>query len=118
MKKVFVLLLAVCLLLVGCREGAQPEKTEPSETQDAGYDILEPYFTGTVTEKFDGGCLVKVTDIGNGNFAVGQDVEVHTDVPGCPDYQVGDSLTISFDGKVTCSLPPQVVCVSVIHVNE
>lgn len=119
-KNLVFLLVVVCLLsFVGCKastEAQQPD-TQPSQTQKSEYDILEPYFTGKVLEKMDGSCLVEVTDTGNGNFAVGQQVLVHINMPGCPEYGVGASLIISFDGKMTCSLPPQIVGVN-IHVNE
>ena len=113
-KNLVFLLVVVCLLsFVGCK--ASVEVPEPSREEQR--DILEPYFTGKVLEKMDGSCLVEVTDTGNGNFAVGQQVLVHINMPGCPEYGVGASLIISFDGKMTCSLPPQIVGVN-IHVNE
>lgn len=108
-KRMSILLILICVFaLGGCKEQAR----------EGGVDILNPYFTGKVLEKMDGSCLVEVTDAGNGNIAVGQQVMVHMNVPNCPDYAVGDLLTISFDGKMTCSLPPQIVGVSIVHVNE
>ena len=107
MKRILtILLVAVCLAaLVGCQAGSeQPQQTQPAQPQE----IQEPYFTGKVLEKYEDSCLVEVTDIGNGNFAVGQDVIVHMQNG---DFAVGDALIIVFDGKVTCSLPPQIACV-------
>lgn len=111
-KRLLILLLAVCLLaLAGCRAGTeQIPSTQPEQPQE----ITEPYFLGIVLEKYDESCLVEVTDVGNGNFAVGQQVVVHINVPDCPNFAAGDTLTIVFDGKMTCSLPPQIVCVAVI----
>ncbi len=81
------------------------------ETGEAGADVLNPYFTGKVREINEKGFLVEVTDTGNGNFAVGETVQVNTDLSNCPKYEIGDYLKISFDGKVALSLPPQVTSV-------
>ena len=108
MRKILSILLVVtCLFMLGGCKGNVEEQQEQR-------DILEPYFTGKVLEKYDESCLVEVTDAGNGNIAVGQQVVVHMNVPNCPDYAVGDLLTISFDGKMTCSLPPQVVGIAIL----
>lgn len=102
MKKIvaFALLAACILTLGGCR------------TNEEKQDILDPYFTGKVLEKYDGSCLMEVTDVGSGCLAVGQQVVVHMNIENCPSYAIGDSLTICFDGKMTCSLPPQIVGVA------
>ena len=75
-----------------------------------------PYFSGEVIEKNEKGFLVCVTDSGNGSFAVGEKVQVNTELAECPEYQVGDELRIVFDGKVAMSYPPQVT--SVYSVTE
>ena len=90
-------------------------------SNDEGSDILNPYFTGKVIEIYEKGCLLEVNDIGNGNFAVGDKVQVNTDILSCPEYTVGDFLRISFDGKVAQSYPPQITkvfMVSKINGNE
>jgi hypothetical protein len=48
--------------------------------EDPGHDILNPYFTGRVIEKYENNCLLEVTDIGNGNFFVGERLIVTTDI--------------------------------------
>ena len=111
MKKMLLILLALaCLLLCGCKaqEVEQPEEKKPE------MEIAEPYFTGEVLEIYGESFLAKVTDTGSGFLAVGQEVVVHINALDCPDFAVGDSLTIAFDGKMTCSLPPQVVGVAIL----
>ena len=120
MRKILsILLVAVCLLALGGCKGqvAQTPETDPSDTKTPALTAPSPYFTGKVLEKFDGSFLAEVTDVGDGNLAVGQQVVVHINTPDCPEFAVGDSLTISFDGKMTCSLPPQVVGVAIIRNN-
>lgn len=116
MKKIvsFVLTAAFILALGGCKgqEAQIPEKKKPEQS------LPEPYFTGKVIEKYDGSCLMEVTDVGSGCLAVGQQVVVHMNIPDCPDYEVGSCLTIAFDGKMTCSLPPQIVGVAMTKNNE
>lgn len=115
MKKMLLLLLALaCLLaLIGCKgQVAEVPETKPSEDQKV--EMAEPYFTGKVLEKYDGSCLMEVTEAGSGLLAVGQEVVVHINAPECPDFVVGDTLTVTFDGKMTCSLPPQVVGVAIL----
>lgn len=68
-----------------------------------------PYFTGKVLEKYENRCLMEVTDIGNGNFFVGETLIVNTDIAGADPYEAGDLLTITFDGKVALSYPAQVL---------
>jgi hypothetical protein len=50
---------------------------------------------------------MEVTDVGNGNFSVGNEVVVNSSM--LSNFQIGDMLNIQFDGKVTMSIPPQVV---------
>jgi hypothetical protein len=85
---------------------------------DEGRDILNPYFTGKVLEKYENSCLLEVTDTGNGNFFVGEKLVARTNIKNCPDYDVGDSLRISFDGKVALSYPAQVLNVYIVSKVE
>ena len=120
MKKLLsFLLVVICILALGGCKGqlAQTPDSDPTETTSPALTVPSPYFTGKVLEKFDGSFLAEVTDVGDGNLAVGQQVVVHIDTPDCPDFAVGDSLTIGFDGKMTCSLPPQVVGVAILKNN-
>lgn len=68
----------------------------------------QPYFYGKVVEKYDKSCLVKVTDKGNQYFSVGDLISVSTNIDSCPEYCVGDSLKIVFDGAVAESYPMQI----------
>lgn len=99
MKKLLAVLFVIACLctLIACNSSNEEN------------DTLNSYFTGKVTEVYEKRCLVEVTDTGNGNFTVGDKVVVNTDIPACPDYGIGDYLTISFDGKVALSYPPQVL---------
>ena len=100
MKKILLIgAVLVCLaILVACNQ-------EPTEL-----DTENPYFTGKVVGiEEDGRCLMEVTNVGNGNFYVGERIIVNTNVKDCPKYAVGDHLRISFDGKVALSLPGQVL---------
>jgi hypothetical protein len=81
----------------------------------AEIDRTKPYFTGEVMKKAEGGCLLAVTDVGNENYGLGNEVFVHIPSEGFPDYEVGDFLTVSFDGKMALSLPPQVTNVYAIY---
>ena len=67
-----------------------------------------PYFTGKVTEIYNESCLVEVTNTGNGNFEIGNTVQIHTRISNCPSFDAGDYLIITFDGKVAYSYPPQI----------
>lgn len=90
------------------------------ETNEGSTDIDEnnPYFIGKVVEKYDGSCLLEVTDIGNGHFYEGGLVVVNTNVKSCPEYSVGDHLRVLFDGRAAQSYPPQVFNVfSIIKVE-
>ena len=71
-------------------------------------DADTPYFTGKVIEAYDKYSLIKVTDTGNGNFETGTTVQIHTNISDCPSFDIGDYLTIYFDGKVAYSYPPQI----------
>lgn len=108
MKKLWIIFIGIiCLFILSACGGKKEEN-----------DILNPYFTGKVVEVYEKSCLVEVTDIGNGNFFVGEKVVVHTDNDNCPNYDLGDSLTISFDGKVALSYPPQIFNVSIVHKTD
>ena len=86
-----------------------------SETKDHAHILnessqlnTEHNFTGRILEKLEGeSYLMEVTDVGNGNFAVGNEVVVNSGM--LSNFQIGDMLNIQFDGKVTMSIPPQVV---------
>lgn len=100
MKKILLICaLLACLAVLGA---CQQQANEPFDTEN-------PYFTGKVIEIEERGCLLEVTDTGNGNFFVGEKVIVNTNIESCPNYKVGDHLRISFDGKVALSLPGQVL---------
>ena len=79
-------------------------------------DADTPYFTGKVIELYDKNCFIEVTDTGNGNFETGTTVQVHTNISGCPSFDIGDYLTIYFDGKVAYSYPPQLT--NVIKISK
>ena len=98
MKKLLaIMFIIVCLFtLIACNS-------------DDEQDILNPYFTGKVIEIYEKRCLVEVTDTGNGNFTIGDKVVVNTDIKNRPQFDIGDYITISFDGKVALSYPPQVL---------
>ena len=99
MKKILLICVAfACLFaLAACNQS-------PTEL-----DTENPYFTGKVIEIEARGCLMEVTNTGNGNFYVGERIIVNTNIKDCPKYAVGDHLRISFDGKVALSLPGQVL---------
>lgn len=77
-----------------------------------------PYFTGKVLEKSENRCLVEVTDTGNGNFFVGEILSVNTAISNRPDFEVGDFITVVFDGKVALSYPAQVLSVHEIRKTD
>ena len=93
------------------QSGCSHKHHTEDETGEEGVDVLNPYFKGKVLEINEKGFLLEVTDTGNGCFAVGERVQVNTDLSDCSEYKVGDYLRISFDGKVALSLPPQVTSV-------
>ena len=105
MKKVIsILLCCVCFLTVMSCRAREDDSLEPMDTSN-------PYFVGKVVEIYETRCLVKITDTGNGNFTVDDTIIVNTDIENCPEYEVGDCLRVSFDGKVALSYPAQVLCV-------
>lgn len=85
---------------------------------DVGNDILDPYFTGKVIEKYETSCLLEVIDIGNHNFAIGDKVIANTNVKNCPEYKVGDQLKISFNGIVSETYPVQINKVYIVSKVE
>ena len=102
MKKLLLVcaVLACLFALVACNQSP----TIPTEL-----DTTNPYFTGKVIGIEENGCLMEVTHTGNGNFYVGERIIVNTNIKNCPQYQIGDHLRISFDGKVALSFPGQVL---------
>lgn len=109
-----ILLVSVCLIAVcACQKNAaeQPELQESLDTDN-------PYFTGKVIDIVDKGCLMEVTDPGNGTFPIGEKIIVNTNIKGCPEYAVGDHLRISFDGKVALSYPGQVLNVFSVVITD
>lgn len=98
-KLISILLISACIVAI-CACQKKPEG--PLDTEN-------PYFMGKVLEIEERGCLMEVTNTGNGNFYVGERIIVNTNIEGCPKYKVGDHLRISFDGKVALSLPGQVL---------
>ena len=115
MRKLLLILLAVvCLLtLWGCK--AQEEEQPDAETPKA--ELSEPYFTGKVLEKYENSFLAEVIAADSEGLAVGQQVVVNVNTLDCPKFAVGDLLTVAYDGKMTCSLPPQVVGTVIIRQN-
>ena len=94
--------------IVSCAPVTEDTRGEESSVLDDHIDTQYPYFTGEVLEKYDFSCLVEVTDEGNCYLGFGNPVVVHTTLDDCPAYEVGDFLTVSFDGTVAQSFPPQV----------
>lgn len=75
-------------------------------------------FTGKVIELYEQSCLLEVTDNGNQGFTVGDLVSVNTNVTDCPEYKIGDHLTITFDGVVAESYPMQIFSVENIKKTD
>ena len=103
-------------LLKGCtsfdavNDGYKGDVTTSSkpESDESKKPSSEYNFTARLLEKTaDGNYLMKVTDVGNGNFAIGNEVVVISDM--LSHFNIGDTLNVQFDGKVTMSIPPQVV---------
>ena len=89
-------------------DGYKGNETTSPEPEINEVAPSEYHFTGRILEKLEGeSYLVEVTDVGNGNFAVGNEVVVNSSM--LSNFQIGDMLNIQFDGKVTMSIPPQVV---------
>lgn len=110
MKRIIsvLLVLTFVFILVGCN------------LENEGEDMTNsPYFTGKVLEKYEGSCLLEVTDEGNAYMGIGNLVVVRTNIEKCPEYEVGDYLTITFDGRAAQSYPPQIFNVfSVVKASE
>ena len=100
MKRITAVLLTMLCVLVfaACSSGDGSKDT----------DTAQPCFTGTVLEKYEKSCLLEVTDRGNQSLTVGALVTVNTDIENCPEYSVGDHLTITFDGMIAESYPMQI----------
>ena len=108
MKKIISLLLSLlCLFtLVSCT------KNNDEKPQNEENDI---YFVGRVTQTYDIGCMLEVTDLGNfGQLPIGSPVQLNTSVDNCPEYTLGDYLKVVFDGTVAESYPPQILYVTSI----
>ena len=110
MKRAFILILALlcALSLIACSK----DRGGKGDTNGAGDEALgDYYFSGKVIEIYETRCLLEVTDTGNGNFTVGDSIVVNTSIENCPKYDIGDTLTVVFDGKVALSYPAQVLSV-------
>ena len=105
MKRFLILILLLPLILIACDQPA----LQPPENSRC--------FSGKVIEINENSCLLEVTDSGDGCLEIGQQVIVATNISNCPRFQVGDSLTVYFDGKIAYSLPPQILGVSCIKRN-
>ena len=103
MKRIFVYLLTILSLVlgVGC---VKPQ----------GQHNERAYFTGKVIEILDDRILLEVTDKGNQNFAIGEQVYASTSLKNCPEIAKNDILKIEFDGCMALSLPPLVFRVHAI----
>ena len=97
MKRILIYLLTILSLVLGggC--------VKPHGQQKA-----EAYFTGKVVEILEDRILLEVTDKGNQNFALGEQVYASTSVANCPEIAKNDILKIEFDGCMALSLPPLV----------
>lgn len=104
-----IVLCAMAVSLAGCGE----EKATPSEDGGA-------YFTGEVTGVSNSTVLVKVTDSGNSGISKGSEAEVSvSETDGdFPEYEIGDTVRISFDGEVMETYPLRIKSVSEIVVTE
>ena len=103
MKKALSVLLVLTCLLTACQLGSGTETAR---------------FTGKVLEKYDNGCLLEVVRDGNQGFSSGDMVMVNTQINSCPEYAVGDYLTITFDGVVAESYPPQIFKVYTVEKTD
>ena len=102
MKRLISILLSIITLtmLMGCNLGDR-----------VNIDENTPYFTGKVIEIEEDRCLLQITDEGNQYLAKDSTVYVNTSIKDCPDFEVGDHLTVTFSGAVGLSLPPIVFSV-------
>ena len=71
-------------------------------------DSAKKHFIGKVIDKYEYSCLVEVFDAGNQAFAIGDKIDVTTNVENCINYRIGDYLEITFDGTVAESYPMQI----------
>ncbi len=101
MKKVlaFILTIICLVMLVAC-------DTNIDQSQN---NAQPAYLSGKVIEIYESGCLLEVIDEGNyGKLAVGTTVQITTNIENCPEYVIGDYLTVEFDGTVAESYPPKI----------
>jgi hypothetical protein len=98
MKKQLSFLLCIALLIVALTACTAPQN---------GTAIVDSHFSGRITEVRDSAYLLEVTDVGNQQFGIGNPVIVN--VYETPVYAVGDTLTVTFDGIVAKSYPPQIM---------
>ena len=96
MKRILTLFLSLLgvFSVCGCDNGQKPTE--------------QAYFTGKVIEILDERVLLEVTDKGNQNFALGEQVFVSTNLENCPKISLDDLLKIEFDGCMALSYPPLV----------
>lgn len=97
MKKQLSFLLCIALLIVALTACTAPQN---------GTAIVDSHFSGRITEVRDSAYLLEVTDVGN-QHGIGNPVIVN--VYETPVYAVGDTLTVTFDGIVAKSYPPQIM---------
>lgn len=96
MKRILSIISIFAFLLILCACGSNTEEENA------------PTFTAKVLEKYEGSCLVEVTDKGNNALNEGDLIVVSTRIDDCPEYAVGDHLKIIFDGAIAESYPMQV----------
>ena len=60
----------------------------------------EVFFTEKVIEVNDTYLLVEVNDSGNSGISVGAEVDVTTNIEGCPDFEAGEYARVVFNGEV------------------
>lgn len=92
-------------------DGYKGDETTAETTTDASEpEELTPRqrtFRGRLLEHIDGNSyIMEVTDVGTGNFYEGEKVIISSSM--LSHFQIRDILEITFDGKVTMSLPPLV----------
>lgn len=74
----------------------------------ATQDNAKQRFVGKVIEKYEYSCLIEVFDACNQTFAIGDKIDVTTNIENCIYYRVGDYLEITFDGNIVESYPMQI----------